>query len=211
MKGLSYASRYIGRTIGADAKELFDACIDDALYYAKSVSIKGIDAEIEDANEFFRELVERALMEAANVYLKEYYASDSGILEVNVTYDCVYDKDMNTIRPLKKILDRRDEIIDVSLNHIMSSYMKGRKIAKRLEARKGEYERQKALKNGVIQPSPKDANWEPALPAVQKRDYRKKPPQELLDVEIMRLERKLPNLSSQEGLRLSELYAKTMP
>jgi len=209
MKSVDEASKFIGRMIGAKSRDLFDLHMDDALYYAKALSFSSIADDTSAMEDHFHLLVERALTESANLYLQQNHSSEEGLLEINIAYDCVYDKNMSVIKPVKRLLDRRKEIVRASLKHVMATFQRGRKLAQKIAARHNNYARLQNLKK-YTRPSPKDQNWEP-LACIPKRDYSKRPAEEMLEVEIMRLERKLPNLSTEEGYRLSSLYKQLQP
>ena len=102
--------------------------------------------------------------------------------EFNVSNDHVFDRDMKEIPSIVQIRTHQARILSCLMEQAMSDFEKGRQLAVIVVDRANKY---------VASPSAK----------VQQT------PMESYEIEIMRLEQRLPNLATEEAKRLSELYA----
>ena len=196
MRTIKDASNFIRNHLGDDVADVFDVQIDEALYFSRAMAFDDTESLLNEIEEKFGEVAQSVLMEVANSYLETRHGSDDGKPQVNVDWDCVYDRDMNVIEPIAKLTEKQNVIVSIITKSCMSMFRKGRRLAHRIISKRDAFLRTKSYH---VQ---KDIQWRPTA----RRDYRKRPPMERVEVEIMRLERKLPNISPKEGKRLSLLY-----
>jgi hypothetical protein len=104
---------------------------------------------------------------------------------------------MNVIKPIKWFQEKHENIIKVMMSVMLPLFTSGRELAMRIAVKR------------TASIGTKSSKLKHKLLAKDTRDYQKYPPHELLSIEILRLERKLPNLSPEEGFRLSQLYQHT--
>lgn len=190
MKDISEAEEFIEDVLGKQAAIAFSHNMEDFFYYARSMALTDLDSTPASVRRRFHSISDGILSESIKVYLTENFASDQGKLEVDAVDGIVYDKNMNPIPAISLVKQRREEVIKEILDSIMAEFVRGRRLAKEIVGR--------------IDKAPKPK----APPQIQapSRNYRSDPPTEALEVEMMRLERRLPNLTEDEGKRLSLLY-----
>jgi len=197
MTRLVEAEAVLLELLGSEPLELFRAQMDDLRCYAKALSLTDLSSEVDEIKEKLEVICQGILAEVVNVFLRRDYSDEAGSIEINVTKRSVYDKNMNLIIPLKGFQENQKNIVLAMMYAVFPIFSKGRELALKIIDRKKNYLEFGHTKEDVV-----------PLPEKPKRDYTKFPPHELISIEIMRLERKLPNLSPEEGLRLSELYQK---
>lgn len=186
MKNMFDVEKAVGRILGPDALEVFKVQMDDMFCYAKALSLSDMESTPDEVEERFVDIFKALIMELAGSYLYDNYPS------VNIDNDRVYDNDMNPIEPISELQKNQPAMQDVAVRQAVAYFNEGRALADKILRRYRKYAK--------TNPSPKDVCWEP------QRDYLQKPPFELQEIEMMRLERKLPNLSDEEGRRLLSLY-----
>jgi len=195
MTRLAEAERCLFELLGSEPVEVFCYQMEDLKCYSKALSLTDLSSDMDEIKRRLEIICQAILVEVVNIYLRRDYSDQAGSIEVNVTKREVYDKDMNLITPLKKFQENQEKIITAMMFTAIPIFSRGRDLALKIIKRKEHY-----LDFGHEKID--------TLPEKPTRDYIKYPPRELLSIEIMRLERKLPNLSHEEGLRLSELYQK---
>jgi hypothetical protein len=194
MSRLAEAEACLVSLLGSEPLELFRAQMEDLKCYSKALSLTDLNSDLDEVKEKLEVICQGILAEAVNVFLRRDYSDDGGSVEINVAKRTVYDKDMNPILPLKGFQENQRKIVLAMMAEVLPIFENGRELAIRIIERRRKY----------LHSGPKKVRT--GLQTTTRRDYEKFPPKELLSIELMRLERKLPNLSPEEGLRLSELY-----
>lgn len=191
MRTLSDVKRFLRRSLGKDATDIFAQQMDDVLYYARALSLSDLESDPEEIEGKFYEISQGILADLAGVYLHDNYDDN-----INVDYDRVYDHNMNVIKPIQDLQDNQQKIQSIMVKSAMALFRRGRKMAYRIVKR---YEEHMAIRRVT-----RKQTTQRRAPAG--RDYAQTPPSERYEIEILRLERKLPDLSPEEGQRLSLLY-----
>lgn len=197
MKDMSEACAFISHNLGKAAAAMFSHATDDFVCYARHQSLVDASSTESMMRDKFRKSAIGILGEAVKMFVAEKYAGDGGRLDVHVYNEEFLDKEMVPIPEIANIRSKSRSIVDRMVDGAMEEFEKGRALAFEISARAEQYEAR-----FIGSPSPK------ALPAPKppKKDLVANPPLEVLEIEMMRLERKLPVLSEAEGTRLSQLY-----
>lgn len=167
---------------------MFEAQLDDVIFYVKRISLLDLESTLEEIEIQLHKIGRALVGEIADAYLRE---NHSGC--VNIGPEVVYDANMNVIEPIQNLKDTGRSIENVIVGNAMATFQEGRALSIRIAARYREY----SQRNSIT-----------ASPPSVSRDYRQNPPAEAYEIEMMRLERKLPNLTAEEGRYLSELYSR---
>lgn len=199
MHNLEEVFVFLQRIFGEEISKVFRDHTKDVFYYSKALAFTDLRSSDEDIEKKLKDVSQGVMVEAIGMYLNANH-SKKGTVDIVVGPDGVYDKDMNEITALRELSLKHEEITTVMVSSWMSVFSRGRKLANKIVDRDSKYVRRHAA--SMYEASPKDANW-----SAQARDYSANPPREALDIEIMRLEARLPNITEEDGKRLSELYA----
>jgi hypothetical protein len=182
---------FFEENLGKTAAQVFDENMEEYTYFIRSEALHNLDITESRMKSRLRKLSEGIIAASVKRYLNENFSDDYGEVELNVNDDGVYDRNMQPISALEKIRKSQREIMGLMVSRGMDEFNKGRQLARIIDARIHEFSKD--------EPSPKDINWKlPIKPTML----------EQTEIEIMRLERRLPNLSSEEAKSLAELYAK---
>ena len=127
-----------------------------------------------------RKYVEGIIAASVKCYLDEHYMDKFGAVEVNVDQQGIYDKNMRPIHALEVLHQSHKQVMGLLVARGMYEFTKGRHLAKIMEARAAAKQ------------------YHMIMPGVQTKEQ--------LEVEVLRLERKLPNLTLEETARLKKLY-----
>ena len=192
---LTEAEACLQNLLGNESLDPFRAQMDDLKCYSKALALTDLKSETDEIKEKLATICQAILAEAMAIFLRRDYSDDEGSVEINMGKKRIYDKNMNLILPLKGLQDNQEQIVSAMMSVVFPIFKRGRELALRIVQRRRLY-----LESQVIQRSL------PTIKVQAIRDYEKFPPRELLSIEMMRLEQKLPNLSPEEGLRLSHLY-----
>lgn len=202
MRTVAGISKYIAKHLGEEFATVFDVQMDEVMYYTRAMALDDMETGLAEIKDKLQALAQAVVMEVAHSYLREHHGSDFGEPDINVDWNCVYDKNMNVIEPIAKLTEKQHVIVNIVTRNLMSTFRKGRQLAYKIIIRRDEYLKTKVDDAALVGP-----DFSPVR--TRGRDYKKNPPMERIEVEIMRLERKLPNLSLDEGRRLSMLYKET--
>lgn len=198
MERLVDVQDFVRQTFDDEAAEVLGRNLEDLFYRIRSWALLDNKSQIEKVRERVNKMAVGVIMEAVKVYLAKHYADNWNVFDDNV-----FDGNMSSIRPIELVKVHRNAMIEIIEREAIKEFSRGRELAGVVVARAREY----LLRKEHGEPSPKDPNWDYfALPPKPPRDYEETPPAEAIEVEIMRLERKLPSLSPDEGKRLKELY-----
>ena len=179
------AEEIVRSALGEDPSEMFSYGIQDMLCYVRSLALTELDASSESLMAKFHGIFEAILTEAVKEFLSGTYGEK---YKIYVDDSNVYDKDMSLIQPIMTIRKRKADMERDIMAAVGAEFHKGRRLAWQVVSRirsKGQN--------------------------LKERNYEVSPPQEAMEIELMRLERKLPNLTVQERERLVELYAIGVP
>lgn len=201
MERLIDVQDFVKKTLGDEASDVLGRSLEDLFYRIRSWALLDSKSQIEKVRERINKMAIGVVMEAIKVYLAKNYADRWSVSDD----DDVIDDNMSSIRQIEIVKKYRDSMIEIIEREALKEFSRGRDLANIVVSRAREY----ILRQENGEPSPKDPNWDYfAVPPKPPRDYADNPAAELTEVEIMRLERKLPGLSEDEGKRLKELYNK---
>ena len=179
------AEEIVRSALGNEAGDMFIFGMQDMLCYVRSLALTELDAHPKSLITKFHSIFEAILTEAVKEFLSNTYGEK---YKIYVDNDSVYDKDMVLIQPIMTIRKRKSDIEKDIMATVSAEFHKGRRLAWQVVSRI----RNKGKSN-------------------QERNYELSPPAEALEIEVMRLERKLPSLKPQERERLVELYRLGIP
>lgn len=189
MRKISDATHIMETILGQVSSQYFDGQAEELIWYAKSLSMDPSKAgrlptEAHIKNKF-EKISDNIVWTSVRFFLDETYGSANYIVTENAK---ALDKNMNPITEVFEVKQRQEEVTSILVEVAMSEFSKGRKIAEEIIAR---------VKAQI---------GEPQRPTTTARNYFSAPPLEALEIEAIRLERRLPLLSREEGRRLAELY-----
>lgn len=189
LKSLTEIVAFIENVLGKPAAVMFDENMEDYVYFVRSEALN--DAEITESRmrSKLRKFSEQIIAASVKHFLNENYSDDYGDVELNVNEDGVFDKNMKRIEEIEQIRKTQREIMSLMVSRGMYEFAKGRHLARIMDSRS---------RDSKLEPSPKDANWMPT---------QAKYAVEQTEIEIIRLERMLPNIKPEDAKRLAELYA----
>lgn len=193
MRSLKEASILVGEVVGSNSNssKAFENQVNDHSIYVRSMAMTS-KLPRKRVRLKLQKMCQRILMISIKMFIKDKYGGYT-----TTKSDVVYDKNMNPIVEIQEIRKRQAEIIDILLSNSMEEFMKGRELAKLLINRsKKNEERRKKLTTPT-----------PAMEAAAAANtYKEIPPFEMIEIEAINIENKLPNISREEGQRLSLLY-----
>lgn len=192
MKSLTDILAFLEDVLGKPSAQVFDENIDEYIYFVRFAAINDLTLTDSKMRSRLRKLAEGIIAASIRRFLNENYADDFGDVELNINDNGVYDRNMQPISAIEKIRKSQREMIGSMVSLGMYEFAKGRQLAKIMDAR-SQNDRSK-------EPNPKDVNWKPAKKTTTLL--------EMTEVTIMRLERKLPDLTKEEAKTLSLLYSR---
>lgn len=161
---------------------LFNNGMEDMLCCARLWALTDVRSSEEEVKDKLVNIAHGIIVECTKAYLIECYGTkEDGGPRTNVTEDEIYDENMRPIPAVVQLRRHKIEIVRCMMDESMRVFRQGCDLARQIVARTQAYKSNKL---------------------VRRHDC----PMELVEVEIMRLERKLPLLSDEEGRRLTELY-----
>jgi hypothetical protein len=187
MKDIADAVSFVRENLGPGPGRAFAAGVEDFLCSVRHSAVSLLPRE--DPERDFRMAAADVIADAVKAFVAENYVSMDGRLEIHVSSNDFLDKAMMPIPEISAIRGKSEAIIDAVSGAAMSEHRKGRELGAEIAGRARTFEEK------FIGP------MVPRLPAPPRP-----PPLEVLEIEMMRLERKLPELSKDEGNRLSQLY-----
>lgn len=190
LKSLTEIVAFLESVLGKTAAETFDENMEDYVYFVRTKALHDMDISETKMRGKLRKYADLIIMASVRQFLNEHYADDTGEVEINMNEDGVFDRNINKIEQIEQIRKSQREMMTLIVSRGMLEFAKGRRLARIMENRSV---------SRLSEQSPKDANWMPT--------YAKSTMLEQTEIEILRLERKLPNVTPEEAKRLSELYA----
>lgn len=191
IKSLSEIVVMIEDVLGKPASDMFEENMDEFVYFVRASALNSPEITESKMRRELRKLSEGILAASVKRFLNDHYADDFGDIEINVNEEGgIYDRNMRPINAIEKIRKCQREMTTLMVSRGMHEFTKGRNLARIMGMR---------ISDSVAnEPSPKDAVW----------ISDSKPILERAEIEIMRLEKKLPSLTSSEAAILSALYQK---
>lgn len=174
--------------LGPKPTDLFDRHLDDFMCCVKSWAMTDFKTSAGEVKERVENISRGIIAESIKMFLAIKYGDETGAFSLNMSGNgLAYDADMNEVVEIKEMRRLQAEIIECLVEKAMEQFSKGRALGQSIldRARKFVDDRKKG-----------DAP----------RDYAQRPPLEQAEIEALRLERRLPRLSKEEGDRLSVLY-----
>jgi hypothetical protein len=187
MRDLADAAAFIELHLGEKAGGLFVQGVEDLMCYVRSQALTG-GRPWAKPRDTFRTVSRGILADVVKAFLSEEYVSEEGHPEIYVTASGILDKDMNPIPELEFLQSVSDKILDMLVEEAVSELEAGEVLFGQISARAELFDNKYVTRSNP-----------PPTP-------RTEPPTEALEIEMMRLERRLPTLSKDEGERLSHLY-----
>jgi hypothetical protein len=182
---------FLQEVLGTEARRAFDDGLSELLCYVKSEALKNTEFSDEVMQKKFEAACKVMVVDSLKVFLYQRHATDDGKFNINYDGNVVYDKNFSPIPEVLKIRQRHQEVIDALMAAIMDDYHRGRTLFASIVSRIPDYKPRKDRFNKPL-----------AYLSIQRT------PGEVLEIEIMRLEGRLPNLTVEEGNLLSSLYRK---
>lgn len=189
LKNLTEIAVFLEDVLGKPAAHIFDENMDELIYIVRSQALHNPSITESKMRNKLKRLSEKIIAASLQSFLNENYADDFGDVELNVDEGGIYDRNMKPISAIEKIRKSQREMLNLMVSRCMYEFAKGRNLAKIMDARSNDDGKD---------PDPKDIDWTPpkAKPLTL----------ELIEIQILRLERKLPNLTSEEGKSLTAFY-----
>lgn len=188
LKNLTEIVVFLESVLGKSAAKIFDQNMEDYVYFVRTEALTDPEISESKMRAKLRKFSETIINASVNHFLSENYADDYGDTELNINENGVFDRNLKRIDEIEKIRKTQREIVSLMVSSGMYEFAKGRHLAQVMDNRSRD----------LLEPSPKDANWM----AIQT-----KPISEQTEIEIIRLERLLPNIKSADAKRLAELYS----
>lgn len=187
MKNIDEAKQAIRSALGNEARETFGVFVEDFVYYIRSLAMVDLKTPAEVVEGRFHSICNGIIVESIKSFLESKHSEDDGSFGINVSKDdTICDRDMNPLPEIITIKKRQAEIVKFLLSMAMSEFSKGRILSMDIVKRAKKFNRKTQVVRRPTLPIP------PAL--------------ELVEIEIMRLERKLPALTPDEAARLADYY-----
>lgn len=184
---------FLEDVLGKNAAEVFEENMDEFVYFVRSEALHNTDITETKMRSRLRKLAEGIIAASVKRFLNENYADDNGEVELNINDDGIYDRNMKPISAIEKIRKTQRDMMSLMVSRGMYEFAKGRHLARIMDSRAADSDDKKEA-------NPKDINWTPPAPKTTLL--------ELAEIEVMRLERKLPNLTPEEAVTLASLYLK---
>jgi len=183
MHSLVDVEAFLFRLLGSKPTRQFDSNMDEFSFFVKAEALTNALKSEADMRKLARETCEKILLQSVKTYLAENFANEKGEMSLTVNNGTVYDKDMQPVRAIILLRDNTSKISEVIVESIMEQFCTGRKIAQDIVNRMMYYKERQGTRST------------------------QSPPPEALEIEKMRLERKLPKIEPHEAKRLCSLYA----
>lgn len=183
MKTIKEAKQVIGSVLGQEALDKFEEFLEDFTYYVRSLSMIDLKSPEEVVRYKLKAMCRGLIVESVKVFLRSKYNDGSGVVRVNLTDDGIYDQHMRPLPEIIEIRNKQADVIECILDEAMHEFVKGRELALQVVERAKSFEANRT--DQVVY----------------------EPPTEEIEIEVLRLERKLPNITDEEAKKLSEYYS----
>jgi len=182
MKNITEITTFLKKVLGKNSAECFHECLDEMTYYVRLEALYDLKVSEKQMRYRIRKMSEGIIADSIKTFLNENYSDSFGEVELCINDDGVYDKNINPIPALDKMHATQKEITHLMVMRTMAEFTKGRSLAR------------------VV------SKEEPEVKPKAQKPARKEFSLEQVEIEIMRLEKKLPNLTPQEAKILSAMY-----
>jgi len=180
----------LGNILGKVAEDFYVKQIEDFMYFVRSLSLVETKTEEEKIRERLYEVISIVLQKTVKYFLTEKCGKAvDGTIKVTIVDNEIHDMSGKLVEEVVEFKKNLKVISDQVIELGMEEFEKGRIIALEITER---------LKNSTNKVPRK----------VVQRDYSVAPPLEQIEVEMIRLEKKLPFLSHEEGRKLADLYGR---
>jgi hypothetical protein len=173
----SSAIEAIEEALGSAARESFEEGVEELSYYTRSLALVGLTIPEEMVRGTLRRMCLGLVVGSVRASIESRLGRE---VTVGVSSGVICGKEMHATPEFMVINDKKDEIIDDLMKFVMDIFVRGRRLGRQIVRR--------------------------ALPLGRRPALSKKSPLEAIEIEIMRLEDKLPNISKIEALRLTDCY-----
>lgn len=174
------ATKTIKSTLGNEAKETFEAFVDELMCYVRCLALVDLRTPIPIVRESMRQFCQQVLVASVKTFLTERHDSEESI---RISDDMIYDEDLNPLQEMIDLRDKQTDIVGALLDSSMQEFERGRKLGLEIVSRAQKF----------VQ----DAG--PSISPIE-------PLKELIEVEMMRLERRLEQLDEAGVKRLCSCY-----
>lgn len=190
MKDINEAKQRIKSALGNEARDTFCVVVEDFVYYTRSLAMVDLKTPPDVVKERLHGICRGIIIESIKSFLDTKHADETGEVGINVSNDnIVCDRNMNPLPEIIAIRESQAEIVDFLLGMVMNEFSKGRTLSRDIVKRARKFN-----KKGQSQRKARKLTL-PIPPAL-----------ESIEIEVMRLERKLPVLTMDEAARLAEYY-----
>lgn len=177
MNNVEEIKNMIGSTLGEKAKNTFDLLEEDFSYYVKSISMLDLKTPIEYVKIKFMDICKSIVYQSVITFLCEKYNN-----EINISNNEIYDKNMNILPEISEMKRKYYEIVYILLEKSIKDFKKGRNISKEIVQRVVSKSNTKPGKSKFI-------------------------PLEKIEIEMYKIEKKLPNITEEEANELKKYYS----
>jgi hypothetical protein len=178
--------------LGEEAAATFAFMCSNIDCMIKALALADLSTPMPEIQVQIQKAVQAAITSAVEAFLQTEYPSVNGGMNVSIGDNSIYDQHMRPIKPFQTLQEHRVEIVSQITEDYLEIFSRGRELGQKMFERNDAYIRAR-----------EHMSEDP--PA---RDYGLRPPLEFKSIEIMRLERRMPDLSDAEKARLRDLYRK---
>lgn len=189
MKDITEIKPFLDDVLGHNAAQVFDENMDEFIYYVRFYALSEPDTSSGKMRSKLRKLAEGILAMALKRFLEDNYTDESGQIDLNVADEAVYDRNMQPIDAIEKIRNSQKEMMSLMVSRGMYEFAKGKCLAKSITDRI-----QRDLETSNLTGQPEEGPKTDAM--------------EQIEIQIMRLERRLPKLDNEDGRLLLALYGR---
>lgn len=202
MRDLDDVKAFIQSTLGDRVAGGFSSSCEEYFCLVRSTALSDLSTPSSDIREMLFGVAMGIVSDAIKTFLAQNYVGKDGRLEAYSTPGApgVCDLGFRPIESINKVRSLQADLVDVLVGMAMQQFEDGRALAFEIVARMDKFEAR------VYGPGPGSP---PSYHLARVEQARRDPPLELLEIELIRLERRLPRLTREEGARLSVLYSKT--
>jgi hypothetical protein len=177
------AKQAIRSSLGKKAKDTFDTWVNEFMHYVKSLSMEDLKTPENIIEDEFLGMCRGIIVESIKAFLNSRQVEDNSFT-INVSKDhVVYDKNMDPLPEILAIKETQEEIVSFLLSSAMKEFKKGRRLFSKMVKRSNDFTNKDRKTSRPI-----------------------KTPFESIEIEVIRLENRLLELSPEETTRLIECY-----
>lgn len=174
------ATRTIKSTLGNEAKETFEAFVDELICYVRCLSLVDLRTPVPIVRESMRQFCHQVLVASVKTFLAQKHDSEETI---RISDDMIYDDDMNPLPEMIGLRDKQEDIVGALLDASMTEFERGRKLGVSIVSRAHRFVQDTGPSGSPIEPL-----------------------REVIEIEMMRLERRIKQLDEDDIKRLCSCY-----